>query len=818
MKQLADLSVALWCGARFAPRRLSQSPAFAAFGMVSLALALGVTTAAFSLIRAVIWPRSDVSSSEAVVLLQGDPNDGAPRWLDSVTLDEFIRLRGSQKSVDLVGTTQQTLSALREVDRGSARTDIVLGNYFDVLSVSAPQLGRLLQPQDSQSGASQVVVISDGFWRRQLGADPGVVGTVVNLGGVPYTVVGVAPRDFGGFRVGGPPRSTDVWMTAAVVPSPLPPLETRISAFGRLRPGTSVQQARAELEGLVAGLEVDRRWAYLSLAEDQRSTKLRVLPMGVVAVLLVAMVLLIASINLGYLTLARGVQRGRELAIQRSLGATRLHITVGAVSESVIIGSLGALGGVVISAVVVGVIAKGVIVRGVPLSTLLDPHLRIQDLAFGGAALLAALMFFGVVPALRLARADKSASSGTRTTLSATATGGRRSRRRLMSVQVAVSGSLVFGAAACLSVIAAQVRHDFGIDIDRIAVAKLAMDPSRWSLERTRVLTADLRRAASEEPELESFSISSGLPFGISATPLVMVRVSTGPTDGRSESGEPAKVVSSTSDIGRTLGLRVRRGRWYTESEFSAAMPVAVLSGLGATRMFGTEDVIGRELLLGTRDQKKYRIVGVVDEATDEPSTPKSFVVVYVPLTARPDPPSVAVGRAASANRAHGALGGAMRRSAHTVAVTGAGPGRSILASETEALKGVAIVLTSLGVLGFLLALAGLYGLLSQDVNQRTREFGLRLALGATPREIVTLVLRDGIRPVLIGLAVAVAVGALTRAAIAGMLVHNLSILDPVLFLIGGAVLLLLAVIACGLPAVRAGRSEPNVLMRHTTS
>ena len=479
---------------KVACRRLAATPSFLVFAVLSLATGLAVVTAVYSLLYTIFWQPSGLPSPDRVAVV-GTGASGS--WQAAVSIPDYEDMRANVPSFEALAASQPTARALEGQDKTEiVSIEAVTANYFDVLGV-LPAQGRFLTENDAHARA---LVVSHEVWRRLLKEDPSIVGRVVKLGGQTFEVVGVAPELFTG--LGPPMRSADVWIPfearLSLTTSRLSPDRGRdnLSIVGRLPTGASLRAAEAELETISRRLDGDhpltRARADGSLARIVRGWRPRILDesrgstsesYGAMLILaLVCLILVVACANLANLTLARGTARMREVAVRRALGASRWRLVREMTIESAIVGTSGALVGLLLTR---GLLAVGSVNIPLPRGVFeLDPPLNLPVMlaALGAAAL--STVVFGLEPAVRLTRTirlpDITTGEGS--------VGIEQSRRQwtLIRWQVAISVTFFLVAAVLMRAIVADARHDPGVDVDRLAIATVHVGLQGWSEERGR--------------------------------------------------------------------------------------------------------------------------------------------------------------------------------------------------------------------------------------------------------------------------------------------------------------------------------------------
>ncbi len=820
---------------RYALRTLGKSPGFTAVAVLTLGLAIGANTAIFSIANALLLkPLPFPEPGRLLQVVRRYQGENEP----SMSIPKFLFVREHARSFAHLTTYDMLGSGFNLA--GEGRPERIVGSRVsrDFLQVldARPALGRDFLAEEDRPGARRVVILGDGLFHRRFGGDPGIVGRAVRLNGESFTVVGVMPPGFGF------PARAEIW-----TPLQIDPASTEranyLEVVGRLRSGVSAAAASAEATVLgkrfyaqhVAGETGDPRltWSTEPLVERLYG---RLRPAILVLLGAVASVLLIACVNIANLELARAAARRREIAIRSALGASGRRIAAQLLAESVVLGLLGGIAGLLLGmAGLQGLLA----VRPAALDRLLPlSNLRIDGnvLAFTlGVSVLAGLLF-GLVPALQAARgalADPLKEGSQRTTGGA---GGLRTRRALVISEVALALVLLTGASLLVESFAGLVGTEPGFATDHLLTMKLSFPLSRYhdaaALDR---FARQLLPRGEGLPGVRGMALATSLPMEPGPDlPFIIEgrwKGGKGPTDadGNHEGEGGAQYRAITPGFFPALGIPVLAGRNLTAADAAGRELVAVVNQAFAKRYFPKESPLGRRIHVGLpevpdlADPAPRTIVGVVRDVRELGLDEKPPALLYVPLGQMPQGiaaklvellPLAVVAKTAGAP---GALAPAVER-----AIWEVDPEQPVADVETMD----AIVARSLGLqrfeavlLGFLalaalvLAAVGIYGVLSYLVTQRTREIGIRMALGATAGYVQRLVLSSGLLAVGVGVALGLG-GALALTHLLGSLLVNVSARDPIAFLLAPALLAAVACVAGGLPARRASRMDPVRALR----
>lgn len=796
---------------RFGVRSLRRSPGFTITAALTLALGIGLATAVFTVADALLLRRLPVVDQGRVPLLAGDTPDGRtknfPLGIDAAA--DFARRTTALSRVATVTYEGATPFAVREGDRITRiRRAIVSGNYFDVLG-SPAILGRTLAPDDDMAGATPVMVLSHRLWQERYGGDAGVIGRriVAHDDGAQYTIVGVMPQglDY--------PRGTDTWvpMLAAI------PAKNRqfvaVHVVGRLATGTTREAARTAMSSFF------RRDGATEFLRDLQGTaaslpelvlgdkKPAVLAFAAAAALL----LLITCINVANLLLLRGLARAREVAVRSALGASRARIVRGLLAEH---GVLTVVGGVL------GLGVAFAAVRGFVAFAPADLP-RLDEIAVDGTALLGAagitalaMLLFSLAPALLSTGADRQESL--RAGAAGTAT--RRTRAVtdvLVAGQVALALLVLSSAALIGRSLVNLERADLSFEPARLMMAELAVRADRYDTPQKQL--ALLARI---------LPVVAGIPGVVAVSPVVSTPYAGSGWDGtlslesqlrEQAAGNPLLNMELVAPpYFATLGLGVRRGRAFTDADRDGAPPVIMLSESAAAHYWPGADPIGKRLTMGAAPrQRAFTVVGIVPD-TRYRDLREARASVYFPLLQSffPFAPTTLAIRTSGEPQA---LAGVLRRvlaeAEPDLAVVSAAPFASFLAKPLAGPRLNAFLLALFAMAAVSLAAIGLFGTLAAMVRQRTRELGVRMALGATATDVGRLVMRRGLMLATVGLSIGLA-GALAANRALSALLFDVNPTDVPTLAVVSLVLLAIAALASAIPARTSARIEPAVALQ----
>lgn len=833
---------------RAAARRLWQSPVYLVFSIATLALAIGSTTAVYSVLDAALYRQQPIPHlSDVLNIYQSDLAAGASGPLITLSPHDFKDLSDSQTVFsDLAAWTRFSGIMVSRQASQQLLGEMVSGSYFRLLGVNAA-LGRSLQPADELPDARPVIVLSDGLWRRAFGADPAAVGQTLQLHGVSFEIVGVAPAWFHGTdmpNVSPTPAWIPMWSLPYARGQFFGSLRDQVDQRGwflkgRLKPGVTLEAARAEVTAIsqrIATADPRRRSQRDARVESgQPPTGWFVLPMaqllmhesvhnvaGRFAALLMAAVLLVLLVgcsNLANLTLARSTRRRHEVAVRIALGASRMRIVREQLVESGIVAMIGWVAGLVVARGLMSLFGQRVDMHAaLTVSLQLEPSLNVPVVLTSIGATALAVIAVGLGPAIRQSRHD------VRGTIAAEGAVASRWRMRatLVTGQVAVSVMLLVLATLSLTEMHKTLQLDPGFDIDHLAVVQVDFTENRYDVSRVQDELAALQQAAGSVGGVASAAVVSSLPVDSG------VRYSTAQVsrdnDTRSSVGQrmpPARWMAISGPALDTMGIKLLEGRTPDDRDGPGTQEVAVISQSLADEMFPQGHAVGQHLSVkrptaaGEGTPTPFTVVGVAASTDTGIYGRGGGFAVYVSLAQHPELAVSLVARASSDPAILlTPLRQAMRRIDPQVAILTADTGGAIAGPSVMPLRVMGTIAGSLGMFALVLAVSGLYGVLSDLVSRRAREIGIRIALGAERRSILRMVLTDGLRPVCIGAVIGVGLawyGTMLLPIPGGRV--SLVQGTPLLFAI--VPLAVSAVIACLLPARRASRVDPNVALRN---
>jgi predicted permease len=817
----------LWQDVRFALRTMARSPGFTAVAIVSLALGVGANTTIFTILNALLLTPLPVERpSELVAIYTTDST--TPSLFGGLTQMSYPNLKDfREQNTTLSAVAGYTFPNPVSVATGGepqqAFAELVTGNYFDALGVKAARGRTFLRDEDTARGAHPVVVLAYGFWQRRLGGDQGIVGRTITVNGTPFTVVGIAPEGFIGVNS---LFSPDMWAPSMMYDAVLPQqfrtwIDNRrallFTAAGRLKPGVTAAQAEANLKSIAGALERE-----YPLPNRGRSVTLRPLAEatifagfrqafvlgGAVLMTVVGLVLLIACSNVANLLMARSAGRRQEIAVRIALGAGRRRLVRQLLTESMLMAAFAGVLGLALA--VAGRDAIWSMRPPFLALNFVDLTLDWRVLAFTATVSVFTPILFGLLPSLQASRPDVVSSLKEETRSAGP------SRRRLaignllVVVQVALSVVALVAAGLFLRSLEHANAIDPGFDVDHVALVGVNPGQAGYDIARSRQFYRDVQQRLASAAGIQSSAWASTAPLAGSFF-LTIIREGDDPAANAARTLAVATVTSP--GYFRTLSIPLVRGRDFTDADRTDAVPVAIVNTTFADRLWPGQDPIGKRFRFYTETFFR-QVVGVARTVKYNTIGEDPQVAAYMPHEQAPSDTMVLLVRSAgSPATALGAAAGEIRTMDAHVPLTNPFTMRAVLSQSLWPARMAAILLGVLGGLALVLASVGLYGLMSYSVSQRTREIGVRMALGAKRTDVVAMVVRQAMTLVAAGLILGLG-GAFAVSRVVSGLLFGLSATDPVTFAGVSLLLTLIAALATYVPARRASRLEPILALR----
>ena len=813
---------------RFALRTLTKNPGFATIGIVTLALGMAVNTTVFSFVNGFLLRPLPVPHPEqiAVLALKQASANGTYRF----SYPTYEDLRNQTDSFSDVFAYRVSLGGL-SLDHKSDHCLIsrISNNYFSSLGVK-PAYGRFILPTEGRTpGADPVLVLGHAYWRRRFAGDPNIVGQRVELNDHPFTVVGIAPREFHGtFSV----MDMDAYVpfSAETGEDPDNPVEKiwtsrgyrSLTVMGRLKPGVTIKQAQASLhvvadriaqahpdteKGMTVQLYPER------LARPEPDAENPIPATSIAFMCLALLVLLVACFNIANVLLVRATIRQREMAIRAAMGASQGHLVRQYLTESLLLALLGGGAGLVLASWASGFLSSLSLGTDLPLRFDFRPDARVYLFAF--AAVLSAGLFVGMMPALRAARANVSAvlHEGGR----GSSSGPRRQFARSVLAVEQVAGSLVLLIVAGLFIRSLDKAEKMNLGFNPDHVLDLAVDVQQMGYKEPRAREAyrDIDNRIRALPGVESVAEAFTVPMGyVGADDRIWIEEHPYAAGQQPPEVSYNQVTPSYFD---TLQMPVLRGRKFSDADSEKAPPVAIINETMAKKFWPNEDALGKHFGTKGANGPFMEVVGIVQEAKYQSLAEDPRAFYYVPFeqsynSLRTIHVRTTVPPESLALQIQSVIHEAV-------------PDMPITQVKTmnEALEGAngfflfrfgAQLTSTMGLLGLLLAVVGIYSVVSCAATQRTQEIGIRVAMGAFPQDILKMVLRQGLTVVGIGLTLGLALALAGTRALSGLIV-GIKPTDPLTFAVVVCLLTAIALFACWVPAHRATRIDPLEALRY---
>jgi putative ABC transport system permease protein len=816
----------LWQDLRFGLRTLRKSPGFTAIAVLTLALGIGANTAFFTVVYGVLLRPLPFHEPDRLVQLAETYKDRTEEA--GMDMRQFLRLRQYSRLFDnITGYTAMGYNLAAGNGAEHLFGMPVSANYFRSLGI-VPEIGRDFTDADDHGSGQPVAIVSHGLWVRRLAgnandgskAEP-PSGQTILLNGEPFTVIGVMPRDFSSLGQSGAPDSSapDIWTPLALVANGAGS-GGNISVLGRLRPGVT----RGELAAQMAVVTQDLKSEYargrqggpafhLSFLPYQQMIGAEVRPFLLVLLGAIGFVLLIACANVANLLVARATGRGREIAVRVALGASKSRIVRKLLTESLLIALAGGALGFVIAAVGGNLLLA---LAPIDLPRAADVHLDLAAFAFTLFVSLFTGALFGVAPALDAVRSSLDSSLKEGADRSGSGRGRPRLRHILITADFAMSLVLLTGAGLMIATFTKLLHADPGFNPHPVLSMQFWLVGSKYnsSAEIARFYQEVQRRIEAVPGVQATGIVAAGLPLERGGNNGVRIA---GPDSGRWLNTDYREV---TPGYFRALGIPLRQGREFAASDDANANRVVVVNESFVRKNFPGRNALGEHLYVTKTECEIIGIAGDVKSYMDEPAPPTTFVptaqasFLASSLFEGWFPRSIVVRAAVDPL----GLSRVVREAVASVDSTiPTGRVRSMVQvlSRSLALRNfMRVLLSFFAALALLLASVGIYGVISYAVSQRTREIGVRVALGAQPADVLRIVLGEGLKLILTGAALGLAASfALTKFL--GALLFNVSATDPAIFALGTALLVGVALAACYIPARRATRVDPIVALRY---
>ena len=790
----------LWQDLRYGARMILKQPGFTMIAVFTLALGIGANTAIFSVVNAVLLQPLPYPKAEELVGMYCTPG-GDVQWpyspVDYLELKQRATVFSDIAAISNKGWSGN-LTGLGEPER--LRGFQVSFNIFSLLG-AVPAHGRFFFESEDHPGANNVVVISDELWRRRFAADPNIVGQLLTLNGESYKVIGITHANFRFYT------KTDVWTPLAFTAKDENDKGGYLDVFARRKPEASFEQAQAEIDGILrgSGRHTDQNKVHARLTLPQSTLTQEVRPMLLLLIAAVGFVLLISCVNIANLLLARGNARRRELAIRSAMGAGRFRLARQLMAENALLALIGGSLGLLMA-------AWGIrfIISGLP-EYLANTNSRVATLQIDTTALAFTLglsfltsIVFGLVPAIQLSRIDlnESIKEGGLTALPR-----NRLRSALVIAEVALAIVLLAGAGLMIKSFWRLSHVDLGYQPEGVLTARI--DPSGDNYKSFELVTGfyrNLLERVSAIPGVRSASVINSLnasdSYSIDEHPPV------------SADKQPSVSINQVSDdYFKTMGIPLRAGRFFNDRDVKEAPQVIIINDTLARQEFTNETPIGKHLSM---ENKSWEIVGVVGSARYWNLTDKPYPHIFFPYQQENWWSMNLVVRTQSGDPTilTGPIRAELAKIDKNQPIHSFGTYEKSVSEMLGPQRFTTTLMAGFAALAALLAAIGIYGVMSYSVTQRTREIGVRMALGAQTDDVLRMVLGQGLTVVGIGVAIGIG-GALLLTRMLTTLLFNVSATDPMTFVAISAFLVVVALFACCIPARRAMRVDPMVALRY---
>jgi putative ABC transport system permease protein len=825
---------------RFGFRMMVRNPVFTSIAIVTLALGIGANTAIFSVVDAVLLRPLPYPQPDRLVFLWSTWNSqGVP--MGSSALPDYHEWRDRNQVFEGLGAFYYgdfNLSADAEAPE-RIQGAYVSANFFQVVQVS-PALGRLFAPDEEEFGKHRVVLLSDKLWQRRFAGNANVIGREIRLGGETFTVAGVMPR---GMPFFDNLPEVELWTPMAFAKGDN--MATRnnhfINLVGRLKPGVTPAQAQSDVSAIARAIE--------EVEPSNKGVGALIVPLQeqlvgdsrkplLVLLAAVAFVLLVACVNVANLLLARASARSKELAIRASLGASRARIIRQVIVECLPLALIGGACGVLLATWGIELIST-LLPDTLPRGNVIGVNARV--LGFSFALALLTIVIFGLLPALQAARTDlrDSMNEG-----GGVGIGNRKQghvRRVLVAAEVASALVLLVGSGLMVRTFMKLRQVDIGFNAQNVLTMRVPLPDAKYPFPLTAQDPSEpagipffeqLLTRVKSVPGVQAASFATNLPLGGGLDWGKFLSIEGRPAPPSIDQVPVVRFGLVSSDYFRTLGIAVRNGRPFNDNDKSNSQPVAIINETLAKKYFANEDPVGRTIWMGTpehllpaEDQSpenrfiRRTIVGVVSDVKGRSLNQQSPSQVYAPLTQYrregwTNNLSLAVQTSVPPETVVGSIRQQVRSLDPDQPITSVRTMDELMSRALSDTRFSLWLLALFAGLGLLLAAIGIYGVMVTAVTQRTHEIGLRMALGAQGRDVLWLVIRQGMFPVLIGVGIGLgaAIG-LTR--LMSTLLFEVSATDPLTLALITVLLTIVALIACYLPARKATKVDPLVALRY---
>lgn len=789
---------------RFAVRRLLSSPLFTLAAVTGIAIAIGINAAVFAVVNGLILRPLPYKKADRLVVVAGHhPQIG--RF--SASYPDFVDLKSRSKSFEqFAAFNQKTFTYIGGETPEKLRVMSTSADFFPMFD-AAPTLGRFFSAEEEANGGARVVVLSHATWQDRFNSNPNIIGQNLTLNSDSYTVIGVGPV---GFR---PPIGAHLWVPLQVTDEARADRGTRfLRMYATLRPGVTVEDAQSELSVITGQLEqqyadtnAGRRAVVVSLQSEL--TKNDRVPL-LLTLGAVVFVLLIACFNLANLFMARALSRAKQVGICLALGASRANVAGQFLAESMLLAVVGGALGMLLATW-----ARDFVVAWLAVSPLIPTNIDSTILLFTvGISLLTGLIA-GLVPAIRISKVDplntlkeggNSGSTPSRSNL----------LKSLISVEVGLALALTIGAILMYKSLSILQTVDLGFDPDNIAAISLSISETEYdSPEKQAQFFNEVLQQVKALPGAQDAALVSIIPL-IDTLQASKFSIEGRPSPSGGQINRTSYHVVSHEYFG-ALKIPVVSGRVFTEEDRKGSPPVAVVSQKMARRFWPGEDPINRRFSLDEDPTKWITIVGIVGDVKYHGPAAELETELYLPFSQSPEPSMAVLARGQSPD----SLSKEMRRAVWAVnrnqPLDNVVTMGQLVNEQLGKPRALANVISLFGLTALLLAGLGIYGITAFSVKERTREVGIRMALGAPRASLLMLIVKQSMAYLLIGVAVGLG-GAVALSRVVSSVLYGVEPLDPTTYAVASLILLSIGVLASYIPARRASLVNPAAALRHT--
>lgn len=804
----------LWQDLRYGVRMLAKSPAFTTIAVLTLALGIGANTAIFSCINA--WIIKPLPYPQPEQLMMFEAHDKKNGWTVERTTSAADFFDFQKQNTSFEQTVAWTGASLNLT--GDGHPELVDGgrvswNFFDTLGAK-PLLGRTFTADDDRLDAPHVVILSEGLWQGRYAADPRIIGRNITVGGEAYTVVGVMPGRFQ-FPLMG---VANLWTPLALTDKQRADRSgTWLPAFGRLKPGVTEEQAEAEADVFFSGLEkqfpqtnTNLTWLVSSMTGDIRRKEGA--PEMAICFVIVGLILLIACTNVTNLMLARATSRTKEFAVRGALGATERRLAGQLLTESLLLFFLGGVGGTLFGFWGMKLIESWIPgrIRGYMINYG-QVELDFTTLAFTlGIALLCGLIF-GLAPAFQNAKLDVNSTLKEASGQASGSKRGARLRKIFVAAEIALAVVVLLSATLLVKSFIISVRSSPGYNPTNVLTAQLV-------LPRTKYLNDSQRKNFAEEvlarlhalPGVASAGAASNVPFGGFGQGVEVEKLNM-PLQAGERTG--AGFAAASADYFSTMQISLLRGRLFNSADSQGSSAVAIITQSFAREFWPNEDPIGRQIRFGEQPTVAT-IVGVVGDIKRDQLRERGGWRMFVPLAQFPSSTLAFVVRSSADPTTMSAVVRDAIWSVDRDQPISSAPLETLIAVVDAGNRVVTKLMVFFGALAMFLGTIGIYGVMAHLVSQRIHEIGIRMAVGASPAQVLRLVLSQGLKLALIGIGGGVLAG-LGATRVLSHQLYQVTSTDPLTFIAVPILFVAVAAVACYLPARRGMRVDPLVALRY---